>query len=814
MLRSTSFSAYFSHFRAGSASALVLAIALSCSDATSPNGDAGPALKYIEILVPDSLKNSLAPSNAMGNVVVGNSQSVGATHLSSLSADVPAAAYVKSKPDFAGMEAAPTNRITLPPAPGGNDGYVPDVPLGFDFKFYGTSYDKLNVFANGLVTFGTANFAAIQARLGYFSADRIPDAADPSNMIALAWSDWSPSRAGLDAIRYETRGTAPNRRFILQYTNVPEFGSFALMTVQLVLNEGSNDITIYTPTMSTTRSVDLITQGVENAAGTEATFDSTFHPILLEWYPRVRGFYKLTNDAVRFTPAHVNAPPVVVPPPSISTTTAPPALVTGRVAFAESMRIGSCFAIVNPGSATAIDDGDGVSITSARSDGAALDASFPKGVTTITWTATDADGVASSAPQTVTVTDNEKPFVMAPAAISARTDRGKNTATVATGEASVEDNCAKFTVDAARSDGAVLSAPFSIGTTTITYTATDESGNTSSANQSVEVHGNLSPVITAPASFAVNTDASVCNAIANPGVATVVDDAEGSIVEGRRSDGALLGAAYPKGSTSILWTATDADGMTASATQTVTVNDAEKPSVEAPADMTSNTAPGRDWAMVAVSKPSARDNCSSVSVDGSRSDGAALDAAYRVGSTTITWLAKDPAGNSATVTQRVNVTDRELPVISVPADMRVNATSPSGAIVNYTVLASDNVGGAEASCVPASGTMFPVGPTTVNCSVSDAAGNRATASFDVEVVGPKDQMLSLTDYVISLNLSNGTSNPLVNQLRAAFRSEDDATSCKKLSDFIDMVGKKASSIPQSTYIIREARRIMGAIPCS
>ena len=97
----------------------------------------------------------------------------------------------------------------------------PTFRLDSTSRSYGNTYDKLNVFANGLVTFGTADYDTIRSRFGYYSADRIPDAADPNNMIALVWSDWSPSRAGLDAIRYETRGTAPYRRFILQYTNVP-----------------------------------------------------------------------------------------------------------------------------------------------------------------------------------------------------------------------------------------------------------------------------------------------------------------------------------------------------------------------------------------------------------------------------------------------------------------------------------------------------------------------------------------------------------------------------------------------------------------
>ena len=814
MRRSTSLSAYFSLIRAGSASALVLAIALSCSDATSPNGDAGPALKYIEILVPDSIKNALGvPNNGLGNVVVGSSQSVSAPLSANLTSDV-APAYLKSKPDFV-MEAAPVNRIVLPPAPGGNDGYVPDVPLGFNFSFYGTSYDKLNVFANGLVTFGTADFAAIQARLGYYAADRIPDAADPNNMIALAWSDWSPSRAGLDAIRYETRGTAPNRRFILQYTAVPEYGSYANMTVQLVLNEGSNDITIYTPTMSTTRSVDLITQGIENAAGTEATYDSTFHPILLEWYARVRGFYKLTNDAVRFTPAHVNQPPVITAPPNIEVPTAPPVMAGSntRLALNINIGVGSCSAGVNPGAPIATDDAAGVTTSGVRSDGLALDAAYPKGVTTIIWTATDADGLTATATQTVTVLDEEKPLVTAPAAISTRTDHGLATATVNVGNAQAQDNCSQVAASGLRSDGAELSAPFPIGLTTVTWTATDESGNSGSANQSIDVVGNVAPTISAPSNLTFNTDLGVCNAIVNLGVATANDDVAGvSVGTPVRSDGRLLSAAYPKGITTITWTATDVDGLTAKASQTVTVNDMEKPSITAPADKSEGNDPGLASRVLAAGSPTAGDNCPDVNVSSSRSDGLALAAPFSVGLTTITWTATDAAGNSASATQSIAVRDIEAPTLTVPASMKVNATSATDALVTYSVSWSDNVGVTDHSCSPASGTLFPLGPTIVTCSVSDAAGHTVSKSFNVTVLGPSEQRASLIDFVLSRDLPNGTTNPLVNQLRAASRGE----SCTKMADFINMVGTKSADIKplDAAYMISEAKGIMVMMGCS
>jgi hypothetical protein len=815
MRRSTSLSAYFSLIRAGSASALVLAIALSCSDATSPNGDAGPALKYIEILVPDSIKNALGvPNNGLGNVVVGSSNSVNAPVSASLTSDVAAPAYLKSKPDTT-MEDAPVNRIVLPPAPGGNDGYVPDVPLGFNFSFYGTSYDKLNVFANGLVTFGTADLAEIQARLGYYSADRIPDVAGPNNMIALAWSDWSPARAGVDAIRYETRGTAPNRRFILQYTNVPEFGSFALMTVQLVLNEGSNKITIFAPTMSTTRSVDLITQGIENAAGTEATYDSTFHPILLEWYPRVRGFFKLTNDVVRFTPAHVNLPPVIIAPANIEVPTAPPVIAgsNARLALNINIGVGTCSAGVNPGAPIATDDAEGVTTSGVRSDGLALDAAYPKGVTTITWTATDADGLTATATQTVTVLDEEKPLVTAPAAISTRTDHGLATATVDVGNAQAQDNCSEVVASGVRSDGAELSAPYPIGLTTVTWSATDESGNKNAANQTIDVVGNAAPTILAPSNVSFNTDLGVCDAIVNLGTATAHDDFAGvSVGTPVRSDGRPLSAAYSKGVTTIMWTATDVEGLTATASQTVTVNDNERPSLTMPADISKGNDPGQGSAVVAAGSATAKDNCGELNLTHVRSDGA-TDGPFAVGLTTITWTATDAAGNTATATQSIIVRDIESPTITVPEGLKVNATSPSGALVSYDISWADNVGVISGSCSPASRTLFPMGPTLVTCSASDAAGHTTVKSFTVTVLGAELRRVSLIDFVLSRDpaLPNGTANPLVNQLRAA-----EGGDCKKMSDFISMVRKKSGDIkPEDvTYMIGEAQSIMRVMGCS
>jgi hypothetical protein len=66
----------------------------------------------------------------------------------------------------------------------------------------------------------------------------------------------------------------------------------------------------------------------------------------------------------------------------------------------------------------------------------------------------------------------------------------------------------------------------------------------------------------------------------------------------------------------------------------------------------------------------------------------------------------------------------------------VNATSPQGAAVSYTVSATDPDNPSSQlslNCSPVSGSQFAIGNTTVNCSASDPAGNSTSGSFTVVV---------------------------------------------------------------------------------
>jgi protocatechuate 3,4-dioxygenase beta subunit len=117
--------------------------------------------------------------------------------------------------------------------------------------------------------------------------------------------------------------------------------------------------------------------------------------------------------------------------------------------------------------------------------------------------------------------------------------------------------------------------------------------------------------------------------------------------------------------------------------------------------------------------------------------------AFPVGTTTVKCTASDTAGNRGTASFDVTVRDVTPPLLRLPADRTIEATSASGAAVSFEATAQDVVDGAvPVTCSRASGTEFPLGPTTVSCTAEDATHNVATGTFVVTVVDTTPPVLS------------------------------------------------------------------------
>lgn len=71
------------------------------------------------------------------------------------------------------------------------------------------------------------------------------------------------------------------------------------------------------------------------------------------------------------------------------------------------------------------------------------------------------------------------------------------------------------------------------------------------------------------------------------------------------------------------------------------------------------------------------------------------------------------------------------PQISCPVDMTVAGVTGSGQAVTFTPIVTNGAPPVTTTCAPASGDMFPLGSTTVNCAAADKQARQATCSFKV-----------------------------------------------------------------------------------
>ncbi len=104
------------------------------------------------------------------------------------------------------------------------------------------------------------------------------------------------------------------------------------------------------------------------------------------------------------------------------------------------------------------------------------------------------------------------------------------------------------------------------------------------------------------------------------------------------------------------------------------------------------------------------------------------------GTSTVTAIALNGAG-MANCSFKVTVNDTTAPVIACPANVTAfNDPGVCGAAVQFNITATDNCPGVLVTSVPASGSFFAVGTTTVTASATDAAGNISTCTFTVTVI--------------------------------------------------------------------------------
>jgi hypothetical protein len=110
-----------------------------------------------------------------------------------------------------------------------------NIPIGFNYNFFGASYSSLNVGTNSNIQFGTYNGTPNGGLGDYIFANTLPNNTEPLNMIAGAAVDLNPGLGGI--LRYWTEGIAPTRMFVVEWNAVPGYANNGSNTAQIKLFE-------------------------------------------------------------------------------------------------------------------------------------------------------------------------------------------------------------------------------------------------------------------------------------------------------------------------------------------------------------------------------------------------------------------------------------------------------------------------------------------------------------------------------------------------------------------------------------------------
>ena len=156
------------------------------------------------------------------------------------------------------------------------------------------------------------------------------------------------------------------------------------------------------------------------------------------------------------------------------------------------------------------------------------------------------------------------------------------------------------------------------------------------------------------------------------------------------------------------------------------------------------------------------------------------------------------------------------PVLTLPAAISANATSPAGATVFYTATATGDVDDApDVVCAPPSGSVFAIGTTTVSCTATDSSGNTSDGSFTVNVRGANDQLADLGNAVTGVGPGTSLADKIRRAETAVARHEI-AQACSILADFINQVRAQTDrtiTSGLSSSLLADATRIRAVLGC-
>jgi gliding motility-associated-like protein len=231
-----------------------------------------------------------------------------------------------------------------------------------------------------------------------------------------------------------------------------------------------------------------------------------------------------------------------------------------------------------------------------------------------------------------------------------------------------------------------------------------------------------------PSNRMVNLPASACTVAVNWNAPTADDDCTVVSFESNYKPGDQ----FAVGSTQVEYVAKDKAGNTARCRFTITVVDVTRPEIVNCPPSVNVVATSACQAAVTWTPPTATDNCTGVTITSTHSPGAS----FPLGTTKVTYTARDTRGNTRECSFDIHVTDGAGPSFTdCPADINVVEDNACNAVVNWAPpkVVNGCSGGVTVSSTHKPGASFPMGTTTVTYTATDSRGNKGTCTFKVSV---------------------------------------------------------------------------------
>jgi len=259
---------------------------------------------------------------------------------------------------------------------------------------------------------------------------------------------------------------------------------------------------------------------------------------------------------------------------------------------------------------------------------------------------------------------------------------------------------------------------FPLGETIVTWTATDSSGNSASATQTITVVDTTAPVVENLDSLTFEATAQNANLVEIP-LITASDNTE---IISITNDAPVL---FEFGTTIINWSVVDIIGNQSVVEQQIEIIDTTLPTITSPVDVeVEATSMENNLVEFGFAEASDQVEISTITND--------APTVFPLGETIVTWTATDSSGNSASATQTITVVDTTAPVITTPQNIIVDAVNTE-TLLEIGLATIDDIIDDSPIITNDAPTVFPLGETIVTWTATDKFGNTSSSLQTISV---------------------------------------------------------------------------------